>query len=124
MIEHIFAHAFDVIYQRTPRGIARLGVATLSGALIAVIAVLAHNGPIGRAYWYLFAGIGMAIGLVGGAVLGFLEYRETMGQGLPMWLTVSRRIVLTVSKLVLLGLFVLLFYVMYRMVRDEHLYGF
>jgi hypothetical protein len=114
---------FDRIYQRTPRGIARVCVAAASGALFATILVLGRNGPIGRRYWYVFAGCGLAIGLVGGSILGVLDRREVAGQAPPLWWSVFRRVTLTFLKLLGLGLLLFLLFLMFRLVRENHLYG-
>jgi hypothetical protein len=117
------ANVFERIYQRTPRGLARLCVAALSGALFAVMAVLRRDGPIAREYWYVFAGCGLAIGLIGGSLLGMLERREAAGQGPPLWWLLVRRVTLTFLQMLLLALFVFLMFLMYRIAKDNHLYG-
>lgn len=117
------ANVFEKLYKRTPRGLARLCVAALSGALFAVMAVLRRDGPIGREYWYVFAGCGLTIGLIGGALLGMLERREAAGQGPPLWWVLFRRVTLTFLQMLLLALFVFLMFLMYRIAKDNHLYG-
>ncbi len=117
------ANAFERIYQRTPRGLARLGVATLSGALFAVMAVLRRDGPIAREYWYVFAACGLTIGLIGGSLLGMLERREVAGEGPPIWWIVLRRVTLTFLQMLLLALFAFLMFLMYGIAKDNHLYG-
>jgi hypothetical protein len=117
------ANQFERIYQRTPRGLARLCVAAVSGALFAVMAVMRRDGPIAREYWYVFAGCGLAIGLIGGAVLGMLERTEAAGQGPPTWWVVVRRVTLTFLQMLFLALFVFLMFLMYQVAKFNHLYG-
>jgi len=92
--------------------------------VIAIYVAMRNNGAIAGQNWYIFTGCGLMIGLVGGATLGVLEQREATGQGPPLWWTVLRNVTRTFLQLLALCLVVGLFYVMYRLVHDEHLYGF
>jgi len=118
------ARLFDRIYNRTPRGIARVCVAAASGALFAIYAAVGGDWSAASQYWYLFAGWGLMVGLVGGTVLGVLERRAAVGQAPPLWWSVFRNVALTFLYVLGLLLLLLLFYVMVRLVHDEHLYGF
>ena len=70
------------------------------------MAVLRCDGPIAREYWYVFAGSGLTIGLLGGSLLGMLERREAAGPGPPLWPMIVRRVTLTFLQMLLLALFV------------------
>ena len=118
------ARLFQSIYLRTPRGIARVCVAGLSGALFLTICVARRNGPIAGEYWPWLGGTGLLIGLLGGLALGVLESRELRGEGPPVWWLVLKRITLTFLLLVFLGLFLILAYCMLLILQMNHLYGF
>lgn len=117
------ARAFERLYQRTPRGLARLCVATLSGALFSLMAVLRRDGPIAQKYWYVFLACGLTIGLAGGSVMGMLERREATGQAPPLWWLLFRNVTRAFLQMLGLALLAFLLFLMYRIAKSEHLYG-